>query len=241
VVIAAHGSWEPGALPTQLERRSSHPADLFAFKAHFQGGNLPPGLMPLLAFPGGYGGLVHTDHGRINLSCCIRRDRLAALRLGDPREAGEAVLGHILEACLGARRALAGASRCGPWLAAGPICPGLRVLARGGLFAVGNASGEAHPVVAEGISMALQGAWLLTRRLITWRRDGGRADQLPRVGKEYTRAWRQCFAPRVYAAAAVAHWAMRPATVACALPLLHCLPGLLSWGARLSGKASRVV
>ena len=27
--------------------------------------------MPLMVFPGGYGGMVHSDHGRVSLSCCI--------------------------------------------------------------------------------------------------------------------------------------------------------------------------
>ena len=33
---------------------------------------------------------------------------------------------------------------------------------------------------------------------------------------------------------------MRPAAVNSALPLLRCWPGLLTWGARLSGKATAV-
>jgi hypothetical protein len=87
----------------------------------------------------------------------------------------------------------------------------------------------------------LQGAWLLTGKLTAWRRQGGGEDLLARAGAEYAGAWRRSFAPRLHAAAAVAHWAMRPAPVACALPLLHCLPALLTWGARLSGKAAQVV
>ncbi len=42
-------------------RRPPRASDLFAFKAHFTNSALPPDLMPLLAFPGGYGGMVHTD------------------------------------------------------------------------------------------------------------------------------------------------------------------------------------
>src|SRR5262249_8234072 len=80
IVVAAHGSWEAGTLPTQISRPAPAPADLLGFKAHFTGSDLPPGLMPLLAFPGGYGGMVHTDGGRVSLSLCIRRDCLARLR-----------------------------------------------------------------------------------------------------------------------------------------------------------------
>src|SRR5262249_24540981 len=58
IVIAAHGSWEVGPLPTQPQRQAPRASDLFGFKAHFRGSALPPDLMPLLAFPGGYGGMV---------------------------------------------------------------------------------------------------------------------------------------------------------------------------------------
>jgi 2-polyprenyl-6-methoxyphenol hydroxylase-like FAD-dependent oxidoreductase len=241
VLIAAHGSWESGALPTQPPRRPPRPADLFGFKAHFRGSALPEGLMPLLAFQGGYGGMVHCDGGQISLSCCVRADRLVQLRRGAPAAVGDVVLGHILEACAGARAALASAVRCGDWLGAGPIRPGIRVRPRGGLFLVGNSAGEAHPVVAEGISMAMQGAWLLAERLVRWRRDGGGSEALQHAAADYAAAWRRAFAPRLCASTVIAHWAMRPAVVAGTLPLLRCFPGLLTWGARLSGKATPVL
>jgi 2-polyprenyl-6-methoxyphenol hydroxylase-like FAD-dependent oxidoreductase len=242
VVVAAHGSWETGPLPTQPAQRVARPADLLGFKAHFLSTDLPSDLMPLLAFPGGYGGMAHSDDGRVSLSCCIRRDQLAALRHGTHGQAaGEVVLDHILHHCLGARRALAGALRQGDWLSAGPLRPGIRLPGPPGIFPVGNCAGEAHPVIAEGISMAMQSAWLLVRCLDGWRTESGRVEALPTVGRLYARKWRKAFAPRLYAAAAVAHWAMRPAAVAGSLPLLRCFPGLLTWGARLSGKATRIV
>ena len=79
LIIAAHGSWENGSLPTQAAA-PHRPADLLGFKAHFTNSDLPADLMPLLAFPGGYGGMVHTDGGRVSLSCCIRRDTLQQCR-----------------------------------------------------------------------------------------------------------------------------------------------------------------
>lgn len=240
VVVAAHGSWETGSLPTQVERQPARASDLFAFKAHFHNSDLPSGLMPLLAFPGGYGGMVHCDGGRVSLSCCVRRDCLARIR-GPGREAGEGVLEHIRESCRGVAHALAGASREGAWLAAGPIRPGIRLRGEHGIFTVGNAAGEAHPVVAEGISMAVQSAWLLAQRLIAWRDSGRSQAALRAVGEDYASAWRRHFASRLRASTVVAHWAMRPAAVAGMLPLLRGWPALLTWGARLSGKATRVV
>ena len=57
----------------------SRPSDLFGFKAHF----LTAGCQRADAAPvfsGGYGGMVHSDHGRVSLSCCIRRDQLKIAR-----------------------------------------------------------------------------------------------------------------------------------------------------------------
>jgi flavin-dependent dehydrogenase len=240
VVVAAHGSWEPGPLPTHSPRRQPRPADLLAFKAHFLRSALPPELMPLLAFPGGYGGMVHSDAGRVSLSCCLRRDRFTAIHQPG-EEAGEAVLRHIRVACRGVDEALTGALRDGDWLAVGPIRPGIRLRSRGGLFAVGNAAGEAHPAVAEGISMAMQAAWLLTERLNDWRKRSGRWTALAAAHAAYGRSWRRIFGPRLLTAAAVAQWAMRPKAVAASLPVLRRLPRILRWGAQLSGKASCVV
>ena len=154
VLIAACGSWNTRG-PFAVNA-GSHPCDLFAFKAHFLGGALTDGVMPLLAFPGGYGGMVHSDGGRLSLSCCIRRDALAVAREIHGGRAGEAVLRHILATTQGVRRALQGATVAGPILATGPIRPGIRTRYGDGIFFVGNVAGEAHPIIAEGISMAMQ-------------------------------------------------------------------------------------
>jgi len=70
VIVAAHGSWDRGPLPTQPRRKAAAALDLLGFKARFLGGTLDEDLMPLLAFPGGYGGMVNTGAGRVSLSCC---------------------------------------------------------------------------------------------------------------------------------------------------------------------------
>jgi menaquinone-9 beta-reductase len=241
IVVAAHGSWEPGSLPTQPRKLPVHRSDLLGFKAHFDNCDLPVGLMPLLVFPGGYGGMVHTDAGRVSLSCCIRRDALEQLQRAGGPAAGELVVGHIAQSCSGVRQALAGARLQGGWLAAGPIRPGIRVRPYDGLFLVGNAAGEAHPVVAEGISMAMQAGWLLAERLLCWRQEGGRPAALRAAGADYAQAWRASFAPRLRAAAVLAHWAMRPVAVASTVPVLTQFPSLLTLAARLTGKATRVV
>jgi len=241
LVVAAHGSWEHGSLPSQVAHGPAHASDLFGFKAHFRNSDLAPGLMPLLVFPGGYGGMVHCDGGRVSLSCCVRRDVLAQLRERGGATAGEAVIGHIQDSCLGVRLALAGATREGEWLAAGPIRPGIRLPGHHGIFLVGNAAGEAHPAIAEGISMAMQSSWLLANRLVGWREAGASAAGQSAVGKDYAAAWRRAFRSRLGASVALAQWAMRPAAVAGVIPLLRRFPLALTWAARWSGKATSVV
>jgi flavin-dependent dehydrogenase len=238
IIIAAHGSWERGMLPTQNLRYPPRASDLFAFKAHFRNSDLPAGLMPLLVFPGGYGGMVESDNGRVSLSCCIRRDYLEQCRRRwRHAKAAEAVFAHLQVSCRGIGAALSGATRDGAWLSAGPIRPGIRAFRYDGIFTVGNAAGEAHPIVAEGISMAIQSAWLLCECLIA-RKDAvlfGRAVET--VGRDYAASWRRNFARRIHAAALFAHLAMRPATAQLAVALLKRAPAILTLGAHLSGKA----
>ncbi len=243
IVIAAHGSWEVGSLPTQPERQPPRPGDLFGFKAHFDNSDLPEGLMPLLVFPGGYGGMVHCDDGRVSISLCVRRDWLSRIREGD-LPAGEAVIEYVKECCRGVKQSLAGAKERGPWLATGPIRPGIRVSGKDhnlGVFRVGNAAGEAHPIVAEGLTMAMQGGWLLAERLIQWKEQGGSQDKLSSVSSHYAKSWRANFAPRLRTASVLAQWATRQTTVHLSLPVLRWFPRILYWGAKMSGKATAFV
>ncbi|WP_414832627.1 NAD(P)/FAD-dependent oxidoreductase [Afifella sp. YEN Y35] len=238
VVIAAHGSWEPGGLPSQLQKTNA-PSDLLGFKAHFSGARLEPDLMPLLVFPGGYGGMVWADRGRLSLSLCIRRDALAALR----RETGggsasDAVHRHLLASCRGVRAAIGEAQRQGPWLAAGPIRPGMRARYRDDVFRIGNVAGESHPVIAEGISMAMQSAWLLVDELEAI--DPAKRAERDAAGRRYSRRWRAQFGARILAASAIAGLALRPAGARLMGGAIEALPALLTLGARLSGKTKTI-
>jgi menaquinone-9 beta-reductase len=236
IVIAATGSWQRGPLAI-AQARPRRASDLLAFKAHFNNCNLPPDLMPLLVFSNGYGGMVHSDGGRVSLSCCIRRDALRRCRGRGHQSAGEAVLEHILGSCVEARQALRSARVDGAWLAAGPIAPGMRKAYSDGLFLVGNIAGEAHPIVAEGISMAIQSAWLLCRLL---EEQHGAHGDIAEVGRLYAAKWRWNFATRIRAAAIFAHLAMRPDATGLLLPIVKRIPSLLTWGAALSGKTKQL-
>jgi len=242
IVVTAHGSWEPGTLPTQRKRQASSRADLLGFKAHFRECDLPPGLMPLLAFPGGYGGMVHTDHDRVSLSCCIKQDQLQRIRERLPGvRAPEGVLAHIRTECRGVNQALTNARLDGLWLSAGPIQPGIRFRAGGGIFAIGNAAGEAHPVIAEGISMAMQSAWVLCDLLIPRRREVLSGNAIAEISHDYVAAWRKGFAGRIRVAAVLAQLILRPAAGRISLPIVKLFPEILTLGARMSGKVAQIV
>lgn len=245
LLIDAHGSWEaPPWAPTR-QQRAHRANDLLAFKANFRGAQLAPGLLPVLAFDGGYGGMVLAGAGLSTVACCILRDRLDAWRRDAPGlRAGEVVEAGLGRECAGVRSALRDACRDGPWLAAGPLAPGLRLRADDALFRIGNAAGEAHPILGEGISMALQSAWLLCAQLL--------ADAHPRearhgplgaawqgeVAQRYAAQWRRQFMPRLRLAAVFAQLAMRPASAAPLMALLRAWPALLTRGARWGGKTA---
>jgi flavin-dependent dehydrogenase len=239
IVIAANGSWERGPLAGQ-PIRPHKPSDLLAFKAHFTNCDLPADLMPLLVFPGGYGGMVHSDGGRVTLSCCIRRDALMQCRERQQSgSAAEAVSQHIRQSCRGVAEALRHARLDDAWLSAGPIRPGVGSRYADGIFFIGNIAGEAHPIIAEGISMAMQSAWLLCRGLTARRDDLSRA--LPAIGRQYAAEWKTLFAPRIYAASVFAHTAINRNAAALGLPILKQFPRILTFGAQLSGKAKQMI
>lgn len=234
VVVAAHGSWEPGKLPTNLSK-STRPQDFLGFKAHFRRTRLPTDLMPLIAFPGGYGGMVWADHNRLSLSFCIRREALTSARLASPgRSAAEAAFHHIMVSCPGVAQALEEAEIAESWLAAGPIRPGIRAAYADDIFRVGNVAGESHPIIAEGIAMALQSGWILATQLGRFNRwDRSSRDE---AGRTYALAWRQQFATRIRLAATLSVLASSPRGAALMRAVVNRVPASLSIGARLSGK-----
>ena len=152
------------------------------------------------------------------------------------RRAAEATLHHIQASCAGVRDALRRATLDQAWLSAGPIRPGVRDRYADGIFRVGNCAGEAHPIVAEGISMAMQSAALLCRLLLA-HQDGVVAGRgTAEIGAAYAAEWNQLFRPRVRASSLFAMLAMSPVAARLALPLIKGFPGVLTVGAQWSGK-----
>ncbi len=245
VLVRAHGSWEPepDLVDAPPSARAPHrDGDLFAFKGAYRNARIEPGLLPVLAFRGGYGGMVLGDHGITTVAFCIRRDALRAQREhSNERKAALAALDHVQVHCTGVREVLADATQDADWLSVGPIQPGVHAPWRpDGSFAVGNLAGEAHPILGEGISMAIQSAWLLCDGLLENANRVSPRNTSPAgiadIGRDYTRRWRRQFAPRIRFAAACAHMAMRPQLAGALLPLLQRSPGLLTLCARAAGK-----
>lgn len=240
VVILAHGSWEPLPDDRAEQRAQRRSSDLLAFKANYRGTHVTPGLLSVLAFNGGYGGIVLADDGVVTLAGCIRVDRLDALRRASPgRAAGAVVEAMLKRECDGVAEALQGASRVGSWLASGPLAPGVRLRPDDAVFRIGNAAGEAHPIIGEGMSMALQSAWLLCDQLLRARpaqNTPSDAHWQRTVHVQYAAAWRRHFAPRLRLAALFAHLAMRRTTARVLLDVISRWPALLTRGAAWGGK-----
>jgi flavin-dependent dehydrogenase len=243
VVVDAHGSWERGPTystnepaGTRVFRRSS---ELLAFKANFRNATLAPGFLPVLVLPGGYGGMVVADGGLTTLACCLRRDTLSTCRALLPHaSAGAAVEAFLRRSCSGVRETLKGAHREGAWLSVGPLRPGVRVGVGDGVFRVGNAAGESHALIGEGISMALQSSALLAALLARRPATAIRGRIGIELHRSYAAAWRRAFVPRLRLATIYAHVAMRPRLAEPARALLRRWPVLLRGAAQLAGKAA---
>jgi flavin-dependent dehydrogenase len=244
VAIAAHGSWEALQSSRFIRRPPQRPSDLFAFKANFRGASLDDGLLPVLSFDGGYGGMVVGNDGITTVACCLRGEHLGAARRRTPgARAGDVVEALLKRECGGVRDALRDASRDGPWLAAGPIQPGIRLRGDDCLFRVGNAAGEAHPIVGEGMSMALQSSWLLCAHLLASGHAQGACDKgrQREIATIYAHQWRRHFRTRLVLAAAFARVAMRPGPAHALMAFSRRWPDVLTAGARWSGKSRCVV
>jgi 2-polyprenyl-6-methoxyphenol hydroxylase-like FAD-dependent oxidoreductase len=244
IVIDAHGSWELAPAGIDSERhleRSKRPSDLLAFKANFQDTALSPGFLPVLALPGGYGGMVIADRGRTTIACCLRRDTLRECRQGTRGDgAGAVVEAYLKSSCRGVARALDGARREGPWRSVGPLRLGFAASGSPGVLRIGNAAIEAHPLIGEGICMALQSAALLAGALQS---KPARINErfISGCQERYERAGRRAFAWRINWAQCCAQMAMHRSLATPLAVVMQQWPRALTLAARLAGKAQSVV
>ena len=106
---------------------------------------------------------------------------------------------------------------------------------------IGNAAGEAHPIIAEGITMAMHSARLLCDLLIGRQQELWAGQGLPAIAREYSASWRKNFSSRLYAGAFLANLALTTNGTAAALAALGRFPAMLTAGARWSGKVKPVL
>ena len=244
VVIDAHGSWERGPECSAAEhdsggKRQPRPSDLLAFKATFQGAALASGVLPVLCLPGGYGGMVVSDRGRTTIACCILRATLRQLRQKERgRSAGDAVEAYLRSACGGVATALRTAHREDAWHAVGPLRTGFHRQSVWGMPRIGNAAAEAHPLIGEGICMALQSAALLAELCGPRPRDL-RAAYIVDVQRTHAAICESEFSGRMHLARLYAQVAMQPCLAIAAAIFMKTWPGALTAGARFAGKARR--
>ena len=119
----------------------------------------------------------------------------------------------------------------------GPLRPGVRPHTILGVFPVGNACGESHPLIGEGISMALQSSKLLVECLAHHVESVTDARGLCDAQQAYAQGWRKSFMPRLRLASLYAHITMcSPTAVSFGRGLRHW-PQALTTAARLAGKA----
>ena len=124
---------------------------LYAMKAHLRGVEGIEDQVELFFFPQGYGGLSRVEGGLVNL-CFIAGERTFKDAGGD---AGEVVKHSILKNRL-ARERLAATEVVGKWHIVGPLAFGKRRLSKGGIIAIGDASGMIDPFTGTGMQIALR-------------------------------------------------------------------------------------
>jgi len=242
IVVDAHGSWERAPAYHELGQRDRRtpPAErgnLLAFRATFSDTSLPAGLLSLLSLPGGYGGMVVSDHGRTTVACCIRRDILRECRLPAPGTTAGAAVERLLRTLWNDLAiALRDTSLDGGWQSIGPLRPGFHPRSPLGMFAVGNAAAEAHPVIGEGICMALESAAMLAIAL-GHRPSSVTACSTGVAQGKHMRMMRAAFARRLMLAQLYSHLAMRGRVATAATMLMRAFPRTLTLAAQLAGKA----
>jgi flavin-dependent dehydrogenase len=107
---------------------------------------LPPGVVRMIAGPGGYVGIVGLSGGRLNVAAAVAADQLR-------RAAGPAELVHSMLERAGA--ASPAALVAVEWHGTGALTRETRRVADQRLFLLGDATGYVEPFTGEGISWAL--------------------------------------------------------------------------------------
>lgn len=193
LVIDASGRNSRVMLSESERRAGGRGSRLYAFKAHFDGARGLDDQVELHFFAQGYGGLARIEGGLVNLCYIVDQNTLRSAG-GDP----DAVLERSLMRNEVARERLSGAVRVGKWHSAGPLSFGHRRLARGGVIAIGDASGMIDPFTGTGIQMALRTGEMAAEAIVA--ALGSRAATLfDSVLREYSARYNREFGSRLKA------------------------------------------
>ncbi len=241
--LAQKGDLSPGWRPPPRPRGNS----FVCFKAHFENLALADNTIAIGGIRGLYAGAVRTTDlpedgdGRVGRRCysvafAVKQEMLA--RYGSSAEAN---YGQLAGGNPGFNAVLARAQRVSPWLASGPLDPGVRTLYREGRFFVGNAAGEVHALVGEGMTLALAGGALLADTVVAAHVGNNLSPgALNAIGRAYAARWHAMFGPRYRAANIFTSCLIRPFIADAAAMMLRLFPTLLDACVAHSGKLATV-
>ena len=204
---------------------------LYAMKAHLRGVEGVEDQVELFFFPQGYGGLSRVEGGLINL-CFIAGERTFRDAGSD---AGKVVSRSIMKNRL-ARERLAKAEVVGKWHSVGPLAFGKRRLSKGGIIAIGDASGMIDPFTGTGIQIALRTGEMAAEAILEARNNApGLVSNVEQVLHSYQMRYDLEFNNRMMAAGMLRSVAFSPR----AANFLAGVFGRMPWLARRVLRATR--
>ena len=152
----------------------------FGLQTFFQGVQGVSDQVELDLVEGGYVGLLRQQEG-VNVCALATQETVA--RYGPSLDG---ILTHFMEENPALRDHLQDATRTRDWMTVGPVRLGIRQLASGPTFYVGDAACVVDPFVGEGVAMGLYTSRLLMKALEQEPHDPAEA---------YNRLWHQAFDP----------------------------------------------
>jgi flavin-dependent dehydrogenase len=220
LVVAADG--RRSRVVQETGRRTIRSSGVVGFKRHVRPLDMKSyeGVLSMYAEPGGYVGVCPTELGTLNVCGLIPRARLQAAH-GDFSRAMRDWIGPTspLRPLVEMPAEQEEAWHTMPDVARQRAQPEIE-----GVVYVGDALGTIEPLAGQGMTMALAGARLLLRFLLT--ADGrpiGRAEQ-----RRYDATWHATFDRRITDAARFGDLLRRPRVLAAAIAGCDLIPGLAS-------------
>lgn len=220
-VVGAHG--KRSSIDRKLNRSFfQKPQPFVGLKAHFRG-YLPPDVLHLYSFPGGYCGMSAIENGQINVCLLVREAvfQAASQPLSDRVEGFVAwmkkqnpALGHWFDTA---------EPLYDRWLSISQIPFVRKQVVVNDVLMAGDAAGLIAPVAGDGMGMALQ-----TGELVSVLLDGYLAGQLSasQLRDQYEKRWWQTFGLRLRLSRVLQAFMLRPDWLAPGLALMNAAPAL---------------